>query len=408
MLKIDIKNKQANDNDSALIRDYSKINPVYLPLINDKSRYLNLYGGAGSGKSYFAAQKILMRMMKEQGHRFLLVRKVAKTIRSSQFSLLKSLIYEYELGKIFTVRESTLTVNCKTNGNEIVSAGLDDREKLKSIAGITSIWIEEATELDMLDFLQVNLRLRGRTENYKQIMLTYNPVDANHWLNTTKLDGSHKVKTTFRDNTFIDREYIKVLDGLKEQDENYYNIYALGEWGTLRNIIYKPFELADEYPEIFDEIIYGLDFGYNNPTALIEVKIRDDIYYLNELIYEKHLTNSDLIKTIKKLGIPKSRSIYCDSSEPNRIRELINSGYNASPASKEVRDGIDFLKSCRIISRHRNTGINKEVLSYSYRQDANGNVFEEPVKFNDHAMDAIRYAIYTHNKDRKEYRIRFI
>ncbi|MBI5403462.1 MAG: PBSX family phage terminase large subunit [Ignavibacteriae bacterium] len=384
------------------------INPVYRKLLSNKKRYLHLFGGAGSGKSVFAAQKMIIRLMTEEKHRILLIRKVARTIRHSQFSLLKALIFMGELGEKFKINEADLRITSLINGNEFISAGLDDREKLKSIFGITSIWVEEATELEYKDFSQLDLRLRGRSKNYKQIVLTYNPVNAHHWLNTKHFKDEFKFRTTFKDNKYIDEQYISVLKNLKEQDEEYYNIYALGEWGVLKNVIYRPFAVVNIFPAEYDEVIYGLDFGYNNQTALMEVNIKDKIFYLNELIYECGLTNSDLISRLKDLNIKRGSYIYCDSAEANRIEELKRAGFNVLQADKSVKDGIDYLKTCKIISNPDNTGINKEVLSYCYKQDKDGKLFDEPVKFNDHAMDAIRYAIYTHFKKRKEPKIRIL
>lgn len=156
-------------------------NDIYYPLYKDTSRYLVLYGGAGSGKSVFAAQKILVRMLTEQPHRFLVARKVARTLRFSVFSLFQDMIAQWELTPLFKVNKSDMTITC-INGNQILFAGLDDPEKLKSIAGITGIWIEEASELEQKDFQQLDLRLRGPTKYYKQIILTFNPISALHWL----------------------------------------------------------------------------------------------------------------------------------------------------------------------------------------------------------------------------------
>jgi phage terminase large subunit len=385
-----------------------RINKVFRHLLENRNRYLHLYGGAGSGKSFFSAQKFIMRTLNEERHKILLVRKVARTIRHSQFGLIKSLLYSSGLDEYYKINDADLRMYSLVNGNEFLSAGMDDREKLKSIFGITSIWIEEATELDYADFNQLDLRLRGRTKNYKQIILTYNPINSYHWLNTKQFKNSFKLKTTYKDNEHIDDEYINVLNNLKEQDEEYYNIYALGEWGVLKNVIYKPYEILNQYPLCFDETIYGLDFGYNNQTALAEVNIKDNVFYLIELIYQCGLTNSDLINKMKGLQIKKGSYIYCDSAESGRIEELKRAGFNVFPADKCVKDGIDFLKTCKIISRFENNGINKEVLSYCYKQDKDGNLFDEPIKFNDHMMDAIRYAIFSHCKKRKEANIRLL
>lgn len=386
----------------------SSINKVYLPLLENKSRYLHIYGGAGSGKSVFAAQKLIIRLMMERNNRFLIIRKVAKTIRNSQFSLLKSLIYSSGLQEYFNIKDSELRIENEYTKSEVISAGVDDAEKLKSIFGITSVWIEEATELEQNDFLQIDLRLRGKTRYYKQIILTYNPINAYHWLNTIVQKNCTKLRTTHKDNKYIDDDYKKVLLSLKEQDENFYNIYTLGQWGTLKNVVYKPFEILEEYPQNFDEVIYGLDFGYNNKTALVRVNIKDGEYFLDELIYKEHLTNADLIGKMRELKINKSDYVYCDAAEPDRIEELRRNGFNCYPADKNVKSGIDFIKRCKIYSNKKNEGVNKEVLYYSYKQDKDGNLLEEPVKFNDHCMDAIRYAIYTHSRMQKQMNIRLL
>ncbi|MCX6162940.1 MAG: PBSX family phage terminase large subunit [Ignavibacteriae bacterium] len=374
----------------------SNFNSCFVPLIEKQNRYLFLYGGAGSGKSIFAGQKLLFRALKETNHKFLLIRKVARTIRGSQFSLLKSLIDSSNLREFFYIRESDLSIICNLNGNTFISAGMDDREKIKSIHGITSVWIEEATELNLQDFRQIDLRLRGKTNFYKQIILTYNPVDALHWLNTIQLKNCLTLKTTYKDNKFIDPEYFHVLESLKDQDPEYYKIYAKGEWGIKRNIIYSPFEILKEYPSAFQDEIYGLDFGFNNPTAFIHIGIYDNQFYLSEKIYKSKLTTSDLISSIHSSAYQYPKKVYCDSAEPGKIQELKNARINAYPSEKSVKDGIDYIKSLKIYSKDTNNNINKEVLSYSYSQDKNGNLLDDPVKFNDHCLDAIRYALFTH------------
>src|SRR5574343_213869 len=370
-------------------------NPVYSKAFEFQGRYLNLYGSRGSGKSQFVGQKLLMRCLKEKNHLFLLVRKVHRTIKGSQLKLLKRLISEYKLNKYFTFYENE--IKC-INGNGFVTAGLDDAEKLKSMEGITGYWIEEATELTEEDCRNVDAVMRGKLPNYKQGILTYNPVDIEHWLNKVNLPGAMTLKTTYLDNKFIDTEYGQMLESLKEQNPDLYKVWALGEWGTRQDLIYVPFEKLDTYPAEFDEVIYGLDFGYNNETALIEVGIRDKEYYLTEKIYETKLTNTDLIDKLSRLITNKSLQIYADCAEPARIEEIARAGFNISPADKSVKDGIDFLKSLKIYSNYDNENLNNEVGSYYWKKDRNGKLLDEPVKMSDHLLDATRYAIYTHSK----------
>lgn len=212
------------------------------PLMEDRNRYLILYGGAGSGKSVVAAQKLLLRILEEKGHKFLVVRKVANTIRNSVFSLLRGTISEWGLSQFFKINKSDMDITC-ANGNQIIFAGLDDVEKLKSVHGITGMWLEEASEMLQEDFQQLDLRLRGETRNYKQIMISFNPISITHWLKIVFFDNkkpnSKIVHTTYKDNKFIDEEYKATLEALKTQDPYYYTVYALGEWGVLGQTVFN-------------------------------------------------------------------------------------------------------------------------------------------------------------------------
>lgn len=218
------------------------MNQWSIPLLDDQSRYLILYGGAGSGKSVTAAQKIVLRCLEEKGHKFLVVRKVANTMRNSVFSLLRGTIADWGLSKLFRVNKSDMDITC-VNGNQIIFAGLDDVEKLKSIHGVTGMWLEEASEMLQEDFQQLDLRLRGQTRNYKQIMISFNPISITHWLKAVFFDlkksNSTVIHTTYKDNTFIDDEYKSTLEALKDQDPYYYSVYALGEWGVTGKTVFN-------------------------------------------------------------------------------------------------------------------------------------------------------------------------
>jgi len=389
-------------------------NNIYYPLFNDTNRYLVLYGGAGSGKSVFAVQKILVRLLTEKPHRFLVVRKVAKTLRYSVFSLFQDIISQWNLTPLFKTNKSDMTITC-LNGNQIIFAGLDDVEKLKSIAGITGIWIEEASELEQKDFQQLDLRLRGPTKHYKQIILTFNPISALHWLKKVffdfQKDNATVVKSTYLDNKFIDPEYAKVLENLKNQDAMYYKIYALGEWGVLGNLIYTNYVIEDISLDEnrYSSIYYGLDFGYNDPSALLKVAFKDNEIYVLDEIYERHLTNTQLIELCKN-KVNKRYMITADSAEPDRIEEFKKAGFRIQACTKgkdSVNFGIDWIKRHKIHIHPSCINSIKEIQTYKYREDKDGNVLDEPVDMNNHAMDALRYALQP-LMSRNEIRIRWI
>lgn len=258
-------------------------NPVYYPLYKNQNRYLVLYGGAGSGKSVFAAQKTIRRMLEEPGHKILVVRKVAKTLRQSTFALLCQIISDWNLGEIFEINKTEMEIRC-INGSQVIHAGLDDVEKIKSIQGITSIWIEESSELEKADFMQLDLRLRGKLKYYKQITLSFNPISVSHWLKTEFFDNPKEdaftLKTTYKDNKFLDDEYIKVLMALKDTDEYYFTVYVLGNWGVLGKTIFNAMKVNSRISEIEDikvkRIGYFL-YKYENERIVDEsIKFIDD------------------------------------------------------------------------------------------------------------------------------------
>lgn len=216
-------------------------NENFLPLFFDKHKHLVLKGSAGSGKSVFAARKILERCATEPGHRFLVTRKVGRTLRESCFDLLKKQAYEYyakDVLKIPTGKSSEMYILFK-NGSEIIFAGLDDVEKLKSIHDITGIWIEEASEIEQQDFQQLDIRLRGNTKYYKQIIITFNPVSILHWLKKRFFDYNDPKKrirtheSSYLDNRFLPQEDRETLESFKETDPYYYQVYCLNQWGVL-------------------------------------------------------------------------------------------------------------------------------------------------------------------------------
>lgn len=371
------------------------INKIYFPLIERNERYINLYGGAGSGKSVFAAQKEIYKSLLRK-ERILCVRKVQRTLKTSVFRLLQDVVGDWGFSKAFTFNKSDLSIKADS-GSEFILLGLDDPEKIKSIQGITRIWIEEATEITEEDFNQLNLRLRGVPN--PQITLSYNPIDKHHWLNRRfhqEPDSKALVlKTTYQDNKFLDDEYKSTLEDLKAQDENYYKIYALGEWGgDIKGLIYPNWTIGLP-PDNIDDTIYGLDFGFNNPTALIQVDVADGELYVKELVYESGLTNNDLIETIKGLDVGKNDYIYGDVAEPARIEELRRNGFNIKPANKRVGDGIDHVRRYNIHIHPESDNIQTEQRTYKWKE-RNGIALDEPVKFQDHAIDAIRYAVHSH------------
>ncbi|NOR56497.1 MAG: PBSX family phage terminase large subunit [Sulfurovum sp.] len=367
------------------------------------SRYLVGYGGAGSSKSYSTAQKILFRILSEDDHRFLITRKTARSLKRSVFQLFRDIISQWDLSDLFSVNLSDLSIVCKANHNQIVMSGLDDVEKLKSITGITGIWIEEATEVTEDDFTQLDLRLRGHTSNYKQIILTFNPVSSQSWIKKRFFDNIDSdatvIHSTFNDNQFIDDRYKDVLNKLAGQNKNLHDVYAKGMWGDRKGLIFDNFTLIEDLPTDYEFRTYGIDFGYNHPQTLIEARIIGDSIYVRELFYKSQTLVTNLIDFMNQEGIKEDSIIYADSANPDKIVTIQNAGYRrATGAKKDVLAGIDFVKSKKLYVTEDSVNLIKELGIYSWKLDKEGKPLEVPVKLFDDALDALRYAVFTGEK----------
>ena len=244
-------------------------NPRFLPLLDDEEhRYIVLYGGAGSGKSVFAVQRYLYRLLMLPLCNVLVVRAVAATNRDSTFALFRQVITRWGLDELFTCKEGDLRITC-ANGNSVIFKGLDDAEKLKSVTfpkgELTDIWVEEASEILEEDFNQLDVRLRGRG-THKQIVLTFNPVSVLHWLKLRFFDREDPravcLKSTYRDNKFLDDDYKATLEGYKDTDPYYYSVYCLGDWGVLGQTIFDAQKVSERLREIPQPVKQG-EFVFN-------------------------------------------------------------------------------------------------------------------------------------------------
>jgi len=372
----------------------------------DKHRYLVLCGGAGSGKTEFAARKIFYRCQVEGGHRFLVLRKVRSRARESVLEVFLCLLRENEVA--FELNKTNRVISWigpDGRTNEVLIDGLDDPDKIKSIKGITGEWLEETTNFTKNDFLQLDLRLREPGPAYHQIILSFNPDEAQApWLKEMFFDhlnpNAYVHNSTIADNPIAEvrATYAARLNELKAQDETMYSIYGLGLWAMPKGRIYD--WDVQPAPAHYDEFFYGLDFGYSvNPSALIKVYRRADEFWLEEAIYQAGLTNQAIASEMRGIGIGKYEQIYADAAEPKSIDEIAELAFNVKACDKgpdSVRAGIGYLKSQKIHIIQGSTNIIREAGKYKWREDKNGNPLPEPVKFDDHAMDAIRYAIMTH------------
>lgn len=271
------------------------------------------------------------------------------------------------------------------NGSYTEFFSADNNLKVRG-PGRDILFFNEANLTDFDTFTQLMLRTR------KTIFIDFNPADEFHWIYDSILTrpDCYFIKSTYLDNPFLPIEQIKEIENLKNVDANFWRIYGEGERGHSEGVIYthwKPYS-----GNVVGNTVFGLDFGYNNPSALTRVTEKDQNLYWKQEIYQSHLTNEDLIPLIKSVVKPHE-TVLCDSAEPDRIEGLKRAGIKAVPANKNVKEGIDFIKSRGLFIDSTSADLLKEIKSYKYQDQGkrSGNEPEVPLKLRDHACDAGRY-----------------
>lgn len=378
----------------------------FLPLLNDYSHRWEIYkGSAGSGKSHFITQKIIVKALREK-RRVMICRRYGTTMRNSVFKLFKDVIESFKITHLTRIKESDMSITLP-NGSEIIFVGLDNEEKLLSIAGITDVFIEEVYEVPKEIVDQLNLRMRGKAPN-QQIYMAFNPISAKHWLydfceGSTRPESSIYSQSTFRDNPFLPDEYVKALEDMYRTNPNKARVFCDGNWGAdVEGLVYKNHVLSDfDINELIKqdlEVRVGIDWGFVDPTTVVVSlfdKPKKEIYIIGEF-YKRGATLEEIKDGIIQLGISKQK-MYCDGAEPDKVDYLRRNGFNAVSAKKgagSVKAGISFLQDMKIICHESCVNVAAELENYVYLKDKKTGQYIEDSYDHDfsHTMDALRYS----------------
>lgn len=400
------------------------VNDVYLEdLFKRKERFIILFGGSGSGKSVAVAQMLLLKMIK-YGTCILGVREVGKTIKNSMKRNLDGQVRHMNLSPFFTVNENEIKCN---NGAFFIFSGLDDENKLKSIADVDIVWIEEATETREEAFKEINRRLRGGSRQ-KQIIMTLNPDDYDHYIRRyffaqgvdpdTGIDYEDMYKiyrdkaftmhTTYKDNRFLDDNYIEQMEN--EVDEHHKEIYTAGNWHQRsgKNVFDSSMILKEQIPikySAYDRVMIGVDFGWNHASTCIVVgfnlKTPNILYIVDELYLKKHTTEQFIDQIMTNIDW-YGRVLNCDSAEPDRIKTMNNAGMLAVPVKKfngSKRFSLDWLRKRRIVCSYKAPHSYTELKNYKWKINARGIPTDEPDEKDDDCIAGMRYAILSFARD---------
>lgn len=311
-------------------------NDIYIPLLTNQSRFLVLYGGGGSGKSVFAAHKKILRTVGESGHKFLALRKVGETVKDSIFAELSAATEDLGVSDEFQINKTDRTFTHLPTGNQILCKGLDEPKKIKSIKGITGMWLEEATDFEESDLDQLDIRIRGEKQNYVQFILSFNPIDENHWLKKRFFDKKDPDATvchsTFMDNYFLSEQDRQRLESLKERNQLFYDVYCLGKWGIVvksDKFMYafsREKHVIPEYiPNKHLPILISFDFNVSPMTCVVAQEYEQTLVIFDEIELDNSSTE-DLSEMVKAKYQPWLYNMDVTGDATGRNREKASRG----------------------------------------------------------------------------------
>ena len=365
-------------------------NSVFEHLDNSTKRITIEQGGTRSGKTYnILLWLIFGYAFKNTGKTITICRKTYPSLRASSMRDFFDILKEHEIYEEQDHNKSNSEYRLEGNLFEFIS--LDQPQKVRGRKRDV-LYINEANELYFEDWQQLIFRTTEKA------ILDYNPSDEFHFIydKIKPREDADFYITTYKDNPFLSNEIVSEIERLKSIDENYWNIYGLGQIGSSQALIIRINE-CNAIPAEAKFLSYGMDFGFtNDPTTLVAIYQQGDNIYLKELLYQTGLTNRDIDEKLKFNEIER-KEIFADSAEPKSIEELYRMGWNIKPATKgqgSVNIGIDMMKRYKLFVTKDSVNMIKEFRNYKWQEDKNGNILNVPVDMFNHTIDAIRYGLY--------------
>lgn len=358
---------------------------VFNEWIDKDPRHTILEGAVRSGKTVLGI--ILWNQIVSQTKDRLYIM-TGQTISSLKRNVLD------DLSKYYGV-DTHLNINSEFNlyGNRVACFGSDKSDSYKSMRGLTaSGWY--ANEVILSHQNSVLEAFARCSEADAKIIWETNPDKPTHYIKTNYIDrsgqqlidGSYDILSyhfQLEDNTFLDHNYLESLKNSIPKG-TIYDRQILGLWHATEKAIYNHYDIVDRVLRTPDKVIYGLDFGYNNPSALVRISFCDNEPYIEGCFLKTQLTNNELVEEVKRHVNNREHAIYCDSAEPDKIRSLQDAGLNAYSSNKSVLEGINTVKEYKVHLVNSDVNLIQSFESYEFMSNAQGEIMETPVKYNDH------------------------
>lgn len=412
--------------------------------------YLSI-GGYGSGKSYNAALKIILKCLQER-RKVLVLREVYDTIHDSCFDLIKEILEDLNLLADEERKDDRRTkVRCKSsplkvlfpNGSKIIFKGMDKPKKIKSLNGVSIVWLEECSEIKYEGYKEMLGRIRTLNQSM-HFILTCNPVSKENWVYRhffVRIDSNGKEKaiineeqlykekkvikndtyiyhSTLDDNPYLPKKYIKRIDEIKEYDRPLYRVARWGRFGPTGKRVFPQFKVAKNAKKFkrdiellgIDNMRFGFDFGFEtsfNAVVSCSVDVERGILYIWDEIYKNHITDDLFAKEPKMQAIKNKlnnyndigfkKTIKADSAEPKAIQYYKQQGFPITPCIKFAGSRLESTRKMKrfkkIICSPKCKNVISELKDLTYATKPNGDVVYDKFNIDPHTLSALWYAL---------------
>lgn len=372
--------------------------------IDDMTRHLMVMGSAGSGKTIFASTKVILYALEHPNARIGVFRQTLPSLRETSWREIRELLEKYHIDFDENKSNGIITLS---NGSTISFTPTDDDKKLRSL-NLDFVYIEQCEEISEEAFIELDLRIRNEvSKKYGgQMLIVVQPSNKSHWLyrlfyqEKANDPDYKKVHFSYLDNPFLPEEQKKVYEGLRETNYERYLTHTLGEWiSSSKQIFTNNWDVGVDRT-YFNYYVGGVDFGWNNPACFLLCGVYDDEFYILGEVYRAEMKTQEFLSRIHELldsyelRLSDLDAVYCDSADPEKIQQFCDYGINAYPSVKDVRAKIDTTRETKIHIDQSCVNLIREIPMYEWKKNKDGELLEEPVKKNDHAVDALCYACF--------------
>lgn len=372
--------------------------------IDDRTRHLMVMGSAGSGKTIFACTKVILYALTYENARIGVFRYTLPALRETAWLEIIKLLKKYKIHYVENKSNAIITFD---NGSTISFMPLDTDEKIRSLS-LDFVYVEQAEEIDEEVYIELDLRIRNEVclNNWGQMLLVVQPGSKTHWL--YKLfyqihanDDDYKyVHFSYLENPYLPKAQLKVYEDLKESNPDKYRTHTLGEWiANSKQIFSNNWSVGNLRPA-YQFYAGGVDWGYTKPACFLLTGWYDDECYVLGEVYKAEMKTPEFIQRIKELLYQHNLTphdlmvTYADSADPEKIAQFNDYGIYTRPSVKNVKNKISTTQETRIHISPSCSNLIWELPNYEWKKNRDGEILEEPVKKNDHAVDALCYVCF--------------